>query len=388
MAEKMPHILFHRPTPWESELQCSTKTYAKAFSEKGYRVSYLQSPINLGHRLLKKGYYSTYSKGSRMENNIWVSTPLTFIPHLDNKGSALAKFTGSNSYRTATPSIKNLIEASGYGAPDIIWTTIPGSSVLKEFFPKARLFFHVVDKYSAYRGKGVQELEKRDYKNADHLFVIGEALSKYLQNDFEVEPKKITNLGQGVHLAQYRQILTEPSSLINIPKPRAVWVGLTKKLDRAMLSTAHKIMAAKGGSLVLVGPTCAWLPEFIEQHPNAHFVGPVQSPEVPAYLKASQIGLMLYDRTRQEIYQGQHPLKLYEYAAAGLPVLCTPHEEFETLKPPILEVQREDEVAQALSSALENYQQHNVAMLAFAEKHSWQSCLQRAEEAFRQFNLI
>ena len=43
---------------------------------------------------------------------------------------------------------------------------------------------------------------------------------------------------------------------------------------------------------------------------------------------------MLYDQTKKEIYNGQHPLKLYEYAAAGLQILSTKHDEYKFLKPP------------------------------------------------------
>ena len=383
-----PHILFHRPTPWQSELQCSTKTYAQLFSEAGYPVTYLQANSNLAHLALRKGYYHNYKLGSRFEGNIWVTGALSAIPHIDNKGKTLAQLTAANSYLTAMPSIKKLVSAGGHGAPQIIWTTIPGSSALKRIYPKAKLFFHVVDMYSAYRGSGIEYLEKTDYQKADHLFVIGQALQNYLQEKFQVPAEKITNLGQGVHLDQYEGTVAKPTALENIKGPVAMWIGLTRKLDQSMLSALSQAMQERGGSVVLIGPPCDWLPEFVEKHSNTHFLGPIKAAEVPAYLRHAQLGIMTYDRSRQEIYKGQHPLKLYEYAAAGLPVLCTPHEEFDTLQPPILEVRNEAETKEGVKSVFENYEAHKSAMLAFAQKHSWQSCKLRAEEAFQKLDAL
>jgi glycosyltransferase involved in cell wall biosynthesis len=383
-----PHILFHRPTPWESELQCSTKTYAQLFSDAGYAVTYLQANINLAHKALKKGYYHTYKLGSRFEGKIWVTGALSLVPHLDNKGKLLAKLSAGNSYKTAVPSVKKLVEKSGYGPPQIIWTTVPGSSALKDIFPQAALFFHVVDRYSAYRGSGINALEAKDYQRADHLFVIGEALNRYLQNDFHISSGKITNLGQGVHLSQYQKNYPTPAPLKNLRGPIAIWIGLTRKLDQPMLHVLAQEMQAQKGQVVLIGPACDGLQDLIAQHKNLHFLGPVASQEVPHYLKAAHLGIMIYDRNKQEIYRGQHPLKLYEYAAAGLPVLSTPHQEFETLAPPVVEVQTEADLKKGLSELIENYAHYQQAMLAFAQQHSWQSCMAAAEEVFKRKQLL
>jgi hypothetical protein len=89
---------------------------------------------------------------------------------------------------------------------------------------------------------------------------------------------------------------------------------------------------------------------------------------------------MLYDRGKKEIYEGQHPLKLYEYAAAGLPTLSTYHREFDSLQPPILHVNTENEVQQALEQISKNPLPWIKKMIAFSEEHSWQNCLNKAKK--------
>ena len=64
------NILFHRPTPWSNNINCSTKTYSKLFAKSGHCVTYLQTSINLLHWITRKGYYKTWKEGSRFSENI------------------------------------------------------------------------------------------------------------------------------------------------------------------------------------------------------------------------------------------------------------------------------------------------------------------------------
>ena len=65
------NILFHRPTPWSNNINCSTKKYSKLFAESGHCVTYLQSNINLIHWIFRKGYYKTWKEGLRFSENIF-----------------------------------------------------------------------------------------------------------------------------------------------------------------------------------------------------------------------------------------------------------------------------------------------------------------------------
>lgn len=382
MKQKQKHILFHRPTPWHSDIQCSTKTYAQLFADDdNYKVTYLQSNINLGHYFLRKGYFDTWKLGARKEGEIWVTGGLSFVPYLD-KTPSLAQLTADWSYKSCLPSLSKLILESGYGEPDIIWTTIPGSSVLKKIFPKAKLFFHVIDTYSAFRGEAVKVLERKDYRRADHVFVIGEALKDYVHSEFSINLNKITNLGQGVHLNKYQNAVPVPSELENLPKPIAVWVGVVKKLDKGLLEELAKQLQRIGGSVVLIGPSADWLNPMMQKYANIIYLGSRPSPAVPAYLIHSDFGIMLYDRAKQGVYKGQHPLKLYEYAAAGLPILSTWHKEFDSLHPPVSIISEERQINTALESAIANRKMLKAQAKQFAAANTWQKCKEQSEGLF------
>ena len=376
------HILFHRSTPWHDQVQCSTKTYASLFSGFGHEVTYLHDPIHLGHYFLKRGYYHTWKRGCRFENDVWVASTCAVVPalkKLSGHSSVLAKMR----YRSCIPSLNSIVRKSGFHPPDVIWSTIPGSAELKKLFPGSKLVMNVVDYYPAFHGDAIKQLERHDYQLADHVFVIGHTLKNYLQNDLGIDGDKITILGQGVSLEKYQQSPEKPDDLKSIRGPIAIWVGVMKKADQELMETAAKSLAEQGGSMVLIGPPGNWERDSMKRHSNIHFLGPKASPEIPAYLLRSDYGLMLYDRTKQEVYRGQNPLKLYEYLAAGLTVISTDHDEFEFLKPPVTLVKTPEDVSKAFVESKDNLEAQASNSKAFADALSWENVGRRAEEILK-----
>lgn len=373
------HYLFHRSTPWSSSIQCSTKTYARLFADAGSQVTYLQDLANPAHLLLRKGYYSTWKEGCRQEDGVWVVAPLGVIP--DPK--AFGRFSpglATLPYRSCVPSIRHLVSKSGYGSPDVVWSTKPGSAALKRIYPDATFIMNVVDYYPAFHGDKIRLLEKHDYEVCDHVFVIGHTLQDYLNSELGIPLEKITVLGQGVRLERYQQAAEKPDDLRLLSGPIAVWVGVLNKADRGLMTAAASAMAEVGGSVILIGPPSDWETELVSEFPNVRFLGPKASEEVSSYLMHSAIGLMLYDRSRQEVYRGQNPLKLYEYLAAGLSVVSTDHDEYRFLKPPTRVVSNELEVRQAIHQAIDERQTDRHSAINFAANRDWKKCKQHAQE--------
>lgn len=377
------HILFHRSTPWTSDVQCSTKTYASLFSGFGYEVTYLQDLIHLGHYFSRRGYYKTWKQGSRHEGKIWVAATCATVPAL----SKLTKFSprlAIANYKSCVPSINTIVGQSGFESPRIIWSTKPGSAQLRKIFPGSKLIMNVVDYYPAFHGDAIKRLEEHDYKLADHVFVIGQTLRKYLRDELGVADEKITVLGQGVAIDRYKSKPELPKDMNGIPGPIAIWVGVMNKADQELMEAAANTMAELGGSMVLIGPPGDWEQESMQRHANIHFLGPKPSEQVPAYLLHSDIGLMLYDRTKQQVYRGQNPLKLIEYFAAGLAVLSTHHDEFEFLKPPVELINKPRDVGIAIRKVRKDPKSLSENAKQFAATRSWEQVGRNAETIIKQ----
>ena len=328
--------------------------------------------MDIGHIIKWKGYYDVWRNAPRWQDGVWIINPFSMIP-LRDKAPFRSYKAAKAAYRFCLPSIKNLLRKGGLGDPSVIWASRPGGSVLKSLFPEAKLVMQVVDYYPAFRGEYIKAIEKKDYELADHIFLIGHAMTDYVTGELGVPREKVTVLGQGVSIEQYRNTLEIPPEYKQIQGPRAVWVGVLEKCDPELFRVAAEQLSKMGGSLVLIGAEAEWATKLSSETNNVFLLGPKKAQEVPAYLQHADIGLMLYDRKRQGVYKGQNPLKLYEYAAAGLSILSTPHEEYKYLNPPVLQISKEDEVAGALSEAMKGRKIFKTASLEFATKHSWES---------------
>jgi hypothetical protein len=378
-SNKKLHILFHRPTPWASNIHCSTKIFTKYFSNQGFQVSYLESPLDIGHLIKYSDYINVWKAAPRIENDIWVINPFCLIPFRDQRPFRSYR-AAELSYRSCLPSIKNLLAKGKRNEPNIIWAAKPGSSVLKKIFPKALLIMQVVDYYPAFRGDYIKSIEKQDYEAADHIFLIGHAMTPYLTETLGIPHKKITVLGQGVHLDKYQHPLLTPNHLKDLPSPRAIWVGVLKKCDEELFCAAAKHLNSLGGSLVLIGPPSDWARKLSDEKQNVTLLNAVSPDKVPAYLMNCDIGLMLYDRKKESVYKGQNPLKLYQYAAAGLAIISTPHQEYKSLNPPIIITSSADEIPAAIDKAIREKESLREQTLSFAENHSWEKIGQLAQK--------
>lgn len=376
------HILFHRVTPWRSAIRGSTNTLASLFAAEGHGVTYIEGTAHLGHLLKGGRYRDSWRAGPRREAGAWVFTPLTLAPYAGG-GRFATPDAVDRAYRTAIPSISALVERSGYGPVDAVWAARPGGSALGQHFPNAPLVMQVVDYYPAWGGDHIRALEERDYDRADLVVSIGHAITDHLTSTLGVPERKILTLGQGVFPERYAADLPEPAELADLPHPRAVWVGWTAKVDPAMFEAAAQELEQMGGSLIVIGPETDWSRTFASRHPHVRTLGAKPPEETPAYLVHSDIGLMLYDQSTPEIYRGQHPLKLYEYAAAGLAIVTTPHDEFRWLQPPVLTVADPAEVADALRQSWADREAWREEGTAFAAAHDWREKQRQAEAAIQ-----
>jgi glycosyltransferase involved in cell wall biosynthesis len=106
-----------------------------------------------------------------------------------------------------------------------------------------------------------------------------------------------------------------------IPGPRAVYVGtLDSRLD--LPGIAHLAAARPDLQIVLIGPAPdAQYIAPVKGLPNVHVRGKIGRREVVSVLRNSELTLLAHRRT--PLTEAMSPLKVYEYLAAGKPVLAT-----------------------------------------------------------------
>lgn len=112
----------------------------------------------------------------------------------------------------------------------------------------------------------------------------------------------------------------------SLPSPRIVFTGaiVATKLDLRLLVELARLRPS--WSFALVGPVGPGDPHTnvsaLAAEPNIHLLERRSYEQLPSVLRAADAGLIPY--ARNELTNSIFPMKVYEYLAAGLPVIATP----------------------------------------------------------------
>ncbi|MGB9593743.1 MAG: glycosyltransferase, partial [Anaerolineae bacterium] len=216
----------------------------------------------------------------------------------------------------------------GAGRP-ILWLVRPDQAdVIGQFGEKACVY-QIVDDYAGYGGLTPErraaflERERRLIQRADLVFVTSPALMES-KGGYNPRTHLVPN---GVDCEAFSRALEDPSlpaDLEALPRPRIGYVGaLNDKVDYALLRDLAR--ARPDWAIVLVGPWAVRedASSFdLRREANVHFLGKKDVALVPHYVKGLDICLMPYKLN--EWTRSIDPLKMYEYLAAGRPVVSTP----------------------------------------------------------------
>jgi len=119
-----------------------------------------------------------------------------------------------------------------------------------------------------------------------------------------------------------------PPEIVSLPRPILGFSGtIGPALDAVLLGALARLRP--DWSFVLIGEIRSF-PGVLPSAPNVYYLGPRPPRELPRYLGAFSAGIIPY-RVGPET-ETVHPVKTYEYLAAGLPVVSTPLPEIRHLR--------------------------------------------------------
>jgi teichuronic acid biosynthesis glycosyltransferase TuaH len=199
-----------------------------------------------------------------------------------------------------------------------LWYTNPSYSAIAALFDRGRVVYDCSDYWNRPpTSRRKLASERSIVSGSGVVFCTSEFLVELVRSQFNREPVLIEN---GVDYGAYDG--TPAASLSNIPRPRIGFIGGLKAfVDYRLL--AEVIKELDGVNLVMMGrrddPNNAELRALLAMK-RVHYVEAVSSSEVPAYMKALDVGLLPY-RSEDAFTAGVFPLKFFEYLAAGVPVV-------------------------------------------------------------------
>ncbi len=160
-----------------------------------------------------------------------------------------------------------------------------------------------------------------------------------------------------------------PRWLADIPEPRAVYAGtIDQRLD--VEGIAQLAGARPDLHIVLLGP--APDPDYVrslDRLPNVHVHGGVGRSELVAVLRNCQLSLLAHRRT--PLTEAMSPLKVYEYLAAGLPVVSIDLPPIRGIDDRVLVAPSTGQMGETVDRALAIGPMSEQERTAFIGRHSW-----------------
>jgi len=212
----------------------------------------------------------------------------------------------------------------------ILWVYLPLHLILDvaEQLPHRLLVYDCVDAITEFRDApaSLVDSEARLLRRADLVLASSRPL---LERCAALHPAAIyvPNAGEVERFASESTRRPEPSDLQAIPHPRVGYVGAIREWFDADLvrQAAERFPQA---SFVLVGDDTPMLAP-LRRLANVHALGPRAYEDLPAYLGAMDVCIIPFRQTA--LIRHTHPIKVYEYLAAGRAVVSTPMAEIRHL---------------------------------------------------------
>ncbi|RDV84489.1 glycosyltransferase [Ammonifex thiophilus] len=265
----------------------------------------------------------------------------------------------------------------------IVFTYLPGTAELIRLLPHRLVIYDCVDEHGAFKGlirpEVVWEQEKALLRLADLVFATTPGLLERRRPFC----RQIYLVPNAADVELFSQALREetpvPEEVASLPRPRLCFVGAIQEwIDTGLLAGMARLRP--DWQLLLIGPVAPGVPmEGLDRLPNVHFLGPRPHEVLPRYLRGCDVCLAPF--RPGELTSKVNPLKLYEYLAAGRPVLATPWLDFGELKDLVVLAQTPEEAVAAVERILaeetEEKKRERLARVAF---HSWEARVSFMEE--------
>ena len=274
--------------------------------------------------------------------------------------------------------LKKALAGLGIRRP-LVWSTTPLIIELIESL-NARLFvYDIQDEYTIFPGMDhelISRCEARALAACDGVFVVSERLREIKQ---PASPVQVHLLRNGVDFDLFRSARspeTEVAPEMRVFKgPVAGYVGnVYDRLDQDLV--AHTADRLPAWSFVFVGLVRCSV-ERLARLKNVHLLGIKRPERLPGFMKAFHAGIIPHKVDAFTVCQ--NPVKLYEYLAAGLPVVSTGLPELEDYRDLVRTADTPEDFAAALEAARgDDLPRRVAARQKVAMENRW---TRRAEEA-------
>lgn len=314
------NIVFASHTEMGGTFVVGSHHLARELSRAGHRVAHLGAPISPAH-LIRIGRsdvrrrFALWAVGGEEDRagviNYVGLSPLPWRLAL-KLGSG-----GWNLYARTLPPMRRVLERGGLWPVDALLVDQPQLAGIETLLRPRMLVYRATDLYGQMTGSVLVDEAERRIARAAHLLVGTSApVIDHLRTLASAPALLLEN---GVEFDRFTAATSPPPEYRDIPAPRAVYVGaLDERFDVGLIDAVASIAGIR---IVLIGPVSGAVAGALSSRTNVALIGPRPYERIPAYLQHAQVGLL--PLTVHPANEGRSPMKLFEYGAAGLPVVAT-----------------------------------------------------------------
>lgn len=344
---------------------------AREMAQMKHCVTHISTPVTLAHLLkhsdeMATGRLATWWRGGvRKSPNLIDYVPLALVPW---PIARIAVRSGRNPFLTCMPPISTVLRRIGFSSVDLLYIDQPRFFGLEEVICPRASIYRATDLYEEFeKDPAMGVVERRMVVKADGLVGTSEPVLDRLRMWSPEKPSLL--LSNGVDYEHFSRPASAPPEYEDIGRPRLVYIGsLDERFDIvALRALAQRLPHA---NIVLVGPPNRRVAQAVSRLPNIHLLGSRAYDLLPMYLQHSDVGLLPLSDHPANV--GRSPMKLFEYAAAGLPIVAKTTPVLSQIRiPHMLTYQTSEELGSVVASALQ--WGDSSANRMYAASESWSS---------------
>lgn len=354
--------------------------FMSIFARRGNQVVYVDPPVTL-----LSPFKNPALRGQardclrRARENVYVYSPPAVFPF-----GNVYRLVNRVNQRIIAAGLKRALRGAGL-EPTICWTYLPGTVDLP--LPgNVTLVYDCADEHAAFPGLIDKETVSRMERELFARARVSMASAGELYRRKKDAAPRLAVVPNGADVEHFKRALEPdlavPVEVSSLPGPVVGYIGAVSAwLDQEMLAAAAR--AHPEWSVVLVGPVDAGV-AVLEALPNVHLLGHRDYSILPAYLKGFDAAVIPFKV--DVLTRGVNPVKLYEYLAAGKPVVSSDLPEVRPFVPAVAVARDPAEFVVKLEEELAaDSPEKAAARLRLAGEHSWEARIAKAEELIERY---